>query len=208
MKEKAIKEEEGNAASIYNAAFEENGETHAGVRWASKEGQELRFQILSEIGDLNGATILDVGCGFGHFGEWLACKGIKVSYTGLDITGRLLDQARLRIPEGTFIEASILGDEIKDQKFDYVIASGLFADYPKGGIHWMTQVITRLWSLSTKGVAFNSLSLWTNDREANEFHADPGETINYCSSLTKWVVMRHDYHPRDFTIFMKHEKAG
>jgi hypothetical protein len=51
-------------------------------------------------------------------------------------------------------------------------------------------------------LAFNSLSNWANDQEANEFYADPVQVLNFCRELTPWVVLRHDYHPRDFTVYM------
>lgn len=207
MKAEIIQQEVAEAEQTYSKAFEENGETHASVRWATKEGQERRFEVLAQIGDLEGAIILDVGCGLGHFREWLTERSIHVSYTGLDITGRLIDQARMRAPQCEFILDSILSHDFQGRKFDYVFASGLFADYPKGGIHWMTQAIASMWSLCNKGLAFNSLSLWTNVREFGELHADPAETINFCHTLTDWVTLRHDYHPRDFTVFMRHEKA-
>ena len=208
MKEEAVAQEESQAQDTYSQAFDANGESFAGVRWASREGQELRFAVLSEVADLNGASILDVGCGFGHFGQWLAQQRINVDYTGLDIAGRLVDQARLRMPESAFIADSILSYDFGSTKYDYVFACGLFADYPKGGTAWMIDVIEKMWSLSTKAVAFNSLSLWTPNREAGEYHANPAEIVDQCRHMTHWVSMRHDYHPRDFTVFMRHEKAG
>jgi hypothetical protein len=27
-------------------------------------------------------------------------------------------------------------------------------------------------------------------------------TLNSCRQLTPWVALRHDYHPRDFTVYL------
>jgi len=59
-----------------------------------------------------------------------------------------------------------------------------------------------MYALATTAVAFNSLSAWAPDQEAGEFYADPLQVVDLCRRLTPWVVLRHDYHPRDFTVYM------
>jgi len=59
-----------------------------------------------------------------------------------------------------------------------------------------------MFSLATSAVAFNTLSTWAQDQEAGEFYADPLKVVEFCRTLTPWVVMRHDYHPRDFTVYL------
>jgi hypothetical protein len=51
-------------------------------------------------------------------------------------------------------------------------------------------------------VAFNSLSAWATDQEAGEFYADPLRVVDFCRRITPRVVLRHDYHPRDFTVYL------
>jgi hypothetical protein len=53
-----------------------------------------------------------------------------------------------------------------------------------------------------KGVAFNSLSVWAENKEEGEFYADPLNTLGFCSRLIKKVVVRHDYLPNDFTVYL------
>ena len=60
--------------------------------------------------------------------------------------------------------------------------------------------------MSNSVVAFNSLSSWANDKEKGEFYADPLEVLKFCKTLSPWVVLRHDYHSRDFTIFIYKER--
>ncbi len=88
--------------------------------------------------------------------------------------------------------------------FDVVTANGIF--YLLGEQAWpmMQQIIERLYELATSAVAFNSLSAWANkeEQEAGEYYADPIKVVDFCRRLTPWVVLRHDYHPRDFTIYM------
>jgi hypothetical protein len=66
----------------------------------------------------------------------------------------------------------------------------------------MQSMIERMFALATRAVAFNSLSTWSSDQQAGEFYADPLQTVQFCRELTPWVVLRHDYHPRDFTVYL------
>lgn len=187
----------------YRELLAAHGISHKTLNWGSREGQQLRFKILAEIGVLQGKRILDVGCGLGDFAEWLMQNNTQVTYTGLDLTSELVDQARNRYPTLEFLHGSILDEELLNgRKFDYVFASGIFYTYCAGGENWMKSAIRRMWSLCENGIAFNSLSTWAENHEPEEFYANPAEIMDFCKTLTPWIAVRHDYHPRDFTIFL------
>jgi SAM-dependent methyltransferase len=198
--------EECKTSFWYSSLYESHGFSHKTLNWGSKESQILRFQVLSEIDDLRGKSILDVGCGLGDFARWLKKENIHVSYTGIDITPKLVEQARKNHPTYQFIQGSILDnlllEKLINHNFDYVFASGIFYTYTQGSYSWMQSAISRMWSLCTKGLAFNSLSAWAKDLDPTEFYAEPLKTIEYCRQLSPDIVFRHDYHPRDFTIYM------
>ncbi len=63
-------------------------------------------------------------------------------------------------------------------------------------------MIEAMFNIARNAVAFNSLSAWAADKEDGEFYADPHEVLQFCRTVTPWVVLRHDYHSRDFTIYM------
>ena len=52
-----------------------------------------------------------------------------------------------------------------------------------------------------RALAFNSLSTWAPDPEPGEFYADPLETLASAARSRGRLVLRHDYHRRDFTIY-------
>lgn len=198
-------EEERNIAYYEAAARKYGGDSYQTVQWGSEESMNLRFAVLSSIDDLNGKSILDVGCGLGHLKTFLDQKGIDAAYTGIDVTPRLIDQCRLRFPadNGSFLTGSFLDQNFEGEKFDYVLISGVFAVYPETGFHYVVKNIEKAWSLCSQGVAFNSLSSWTTEQVEGEFHAFPTEVIDMCRAFTPWLSMRHDYHPRDFTVYMR-----
>ena len=188
----------------YQKLFDVHQQSHKALNWGSREGQQLRFKILAGIGLLEGKRILDVGCGLGDFAGWLDLNNIKVEYTGLDLTPELVEQARKNYPERKFILGSILDESLFiDQQFDFVLSSGIFYTYNRDGDAWLKAAVSRMWLLCKEGVAFNSLSAWSEEvRESDEYYADPTATLGFCRKLTPWVAMRHDYHPRDFTIYI------
>jgi len=66
----------------------------------------------------------------------------------------------------------------------------------------MKTLIARLYELAAKAVAFTSLSTWSDTLTPGEFHADPAQTLAFCRTLTPRVLVRHDYLPHDFAVFL------
>lgn len=171
--------------------------------WGSVESQRLRFRVLAQIADIEGASILDVGCGLGDFYSWMRELKKEVTYTGIDITPRMIELATQRFPEGDFRNSTIEAlPRTSDHTFDLVFASGIFGKLRIEPAAAMKDTIRSMYGICKRGVAFNSLSAWADQQEADEFHADPIETLIFCRTLTPWVSLRHDYHGRDFTIYM------
>ena len=50
----SYKREESSTANRFSQLFIEHGVSHKSLNWGSREGQQLRFKILAEIGDLEG----------------------------------------------------------------------------------------------------------------------------------------------------------
>ncbi len=164
------------------------------------EGNHLaRFLILTGIDDVSQASILDVGCGVGHFAGWLLEHGYEGDYLGIDILPEMIDRARDTHPKMRFEHADILAEPDRF-KADYVMSSGIFH---LGDAALMQRVIGAMYGACRKGVAFNSLSTWdVSGSQRGHFLADPLETLSFCRTLTTQLLMRHDYLPHDFTIFL------
>ena len=196
--------EEQRTARRYGDRARQFGVSVEALNWGSQAGQQRRFQALADVASLHGQRVLDVGCGFGDFLGWLRAQGIDADYVGLDITPEFVEAARSRYPGQVFRLGSVLDeDALAGEQFDYVISSGIFATYSEGAAAWMKAAVSSMWRAASKGVAFNSLSGWATEHEPGEFHADPLDTVAFCRQLTPWVTLRHDYHPRDFSVYMR-----
>jgi RimJ/RimL family protein N-acetyltransferase/SAM-dependent methyltransferase len=185
----------------YLPLIQQYGATFQAVDWGSHQGQANRFRILLEVGSIENATILDVGCGVGHLVEHLTTLNFQGKYLGIDILPEMVSCARESYPSYLFQEGSIL-DSDNDWKSDYVLGSGLFTF---GDRELMEKTIQAMFEICNKAVAFNSLSNWAEKKESGEFYADPLATVQFCRTLTPWVVLRHDYMLHDFTIYVYRE---
>lgn len=184
--------------SIYHASAKAYPNDYRGVKWISAESQFLRFKVLCEVADnIFKSSILDVGCGFGHLVDYLLSNQFEGRYKGIDIVDQMVLDAKKRHPSFDFETNDI--DSILTESQDYILASGIFtfSDWKS-----MQIIIQKLFSCSSKAFAFNSLQLSCGAKEKEIFYADPIETLDFCKSITSNVILRQDYMPEDFTIYM------
>jgi SAM-dependent methyltransferase len=193
----------------YTALLAGADSDHEAVGWGSAASQARRFEVLSEIGDLRGKTILDVGCGLGAFHDWLAARGIEHCYYGCDITEPMAERARDRTGLTTIWHCGI--DNIAARsglaRFDYVFASGIFCFDVEGGHDAMIGTIAQMFALSEIGVGANSLSSLAVSKADTEFYAEPARALSDALVITRRSVLRHDYHPADFTLYLYRDQT-
>jgi ubiquinone/menaquinone biosynthesis C-methylase UbiE len=198
-------EEQYNKDSLISF-YEENIKVNKGgfgsVAWGSRKSQEKRFDILSKIAPLNGSSLLDVGCGLGDFYGWVCRNGLQISYKGIDITPSMIQQARENYKEAKFEELDILTDTKAGSSFDYVFSSGIFNRKISNHEAFVKSMISQMYAICRKGVAFNILSTKADFMEESEFYADPCEMLNFCLTLSRAVVLKHNYMPHDFTVYL------
>ena len=205
------KPETESILDFYNARYALHGR-HAKALDMSPESQRLRFQVLAKVGNLRNASLLDVGCGFGDYLDFLKQERIPVQYTGLDINASFVSEASHRHPEAEFILADI-EDFPPGRRFDYVTVSGSFnVRFREDQEEWVLGVIRSLFERADKALAINLISTYVDKGYERDdiCYFSPEKIFALGRSLTPWVVLRHDYLPHDFTLFLyrgKHEDA-
>ncbi|ROS75493.1 cyclopropane-fatty-acyl-phospholipid synthase family protein [Cellulomonas sp. PhB143] len=77
------------------------------------------------LGEVAGARVLDVGCGNGRNGRWLAERGADV--VGVDLAAAVLDDVRPTLPPSMSVRAlDVLRDPLPPGPFHLVYDSGCF----------------------------------------------------------------------------------
>ncbi len=90
---------------------------------------QLRDAMWDSLGDLNGASVLDVGCGHGWLAQKMTERGATV--VGVDGSSELLKIARSRYPAINFLQYDpVAGLPPLDQQFDRIVANMVLMDIP------------------------------------------------------------------------------
>jgi SAM-dependent methyltransferase len=167
--------------------------------YGQRENQQIRFEVIGQTIPLAGKSVLDIGCGFADFADYLGCESPDASYVGVDISPLMIAQARRLRHWLDLRQLDILEDD-PGGPFDLVVANGIFYLLGDDAETIMQRLIARMFELCREAVVFTSLSRWAPAREPGEFCADPLWALDFCRSLTPYVALRHDYLPHDFAV--------
>lgn len=191
---------------FYNRRVEQYGHDPRACDYGRPESQFKKFAILADVLPLANKTLLDVGCGFADYAPYVNARFGSVSYTGIDLSPQMIATAKQLQPDLDLRVRNIL-DQAGQAQFDVVTTNGIFYLLGDSAPDLMQQMIQRMFSLAREAVAFNSLSAWAPRQDAGEFYADPLETLKFCRTVSPRVVLRHDYLPHDFTIYLYRDTA-
>lgn len=189
---------------FYDDHIDRYGSGPRAVGWNDERSQSLRFAAVCKVGDLEGASVLDVGCGLGDFYGYLVDHYENVEYTGIDINPRYIERARQLYPDAKFEVADF--EEYIGGPFDYVVASGVFAvkipDYKE--VYF--KQIEKMFKIARKGIVFTMLNEAHHPNDEIYAAYSVEEVRTFCLLLTNTVVVYQDYLPHDFTIIVKHSQ--
>lgn len=191
----------------YKKRFAKYGVDPKSLSWGSKGAAHQRFrQMWAEI-DFNNMSVLDVGCGFGEMAKFLKKRYKSVKYSGIDIIEEFIEEAQKNFPEYSFLVRDYFNNPL-ERKFDIVMASGTLnsdlGSYEEN-MAFRKKAIKTMFSNTRKVLVFNMLGghpAPSAGEDSNVWYADTLEILDFCMSLTRRVILRANYHPRDFTIFM------
>jgi ubiquinone/menaquinone biosynthesis C-methylase UbiE len=111
-------QELNNIERMYDTVAKEYAEAFSGEHEKKPQDQEILRRFSQEIGDKS--PVWDFGCGPGHTTQYLKNLGIEIS--GLDLSEKILEQARTFHPEIHFRKGNILELEFKNDSIAGVVA--------------------------------------------------------------------------------------
>ena len=104
--------------NLYDAVAREYAEVFSGEHEKKLKDQEILHRFSQEIGDRR--PVWDFGCGPGQTTKYLQNLGIEIS--GLDLSEKILEQARTIHPEIHFRKGNILDLEFENNSIAGVVA--------------------------------------------------------------------------------------
>lgn len=188
----------------YTGRFKEFGYSPKSLGW-DKGKQDVRFDILTSQYNFENKRVLDIGCGFGDLNKTLQQKAKKYSYCGIDVVDVLVQKGKdiygnadIEFCIGDFLDNAFTGE------FDYAIASGIFNFKLKEGdnYEYIENVIHKALSLCKDGIAFDFLSDKVDYKKEITFHSSPEKILGIAYKFSRNVVLRNDYMPFEFSLFI------
>jgi SAM-dependent methyltransferase len=192
-------------AAYYDKLVDTYGHDPRAVDASSWTSLKLRYEALASVTDLTGKTVLEVGCGLGDLGAYLLERYEGLDYRGIDISRRMIEGASHLHPGMDLRQANVLDLDVVDTA-DVVLAQGIFYLLGDEAEAKARAIITRMFEMATEAVAFTAISAWAPKVMPDEYRMDPAFALEVGHSLTRFVVLRHDYHPGDFSLYLyRHE---
>lgn len=149
-------------ADLYSTRFRQYGPVPTSVLWFDNERQLKRFELIADsilaTGFVSTDTLVDFGCGYGAFLDYLNCQRLitPAHYYGIDVSENMINFCRKRFvsEKVTFTKASYL-----NHPCSFSVISGTFnrAVVSKLAV-WEAYVVSNLfeiWKNTKKSMVFN-----------------------------------------------------
>jgi hypothetical protein len=172
---------------IFRTLFETHKGTPMAVSSESLAHKALRFEQICGIFSNDRAeaiSIHDVGMGladlFPYIKDHFPDKNIL--YSGSEILEEYVIKAKERFPELCFYHRD-LAEKAFDDKFDYLVMSGVFHQRQDTIIrdweYFSQQLIKNAFSMCTKGIAFNFISPFVDFYQTQVYYCNLPKLLNF-----------------------------
>jgi SAM-dependent methyltransferase len=180
---------------FYKKVINKYGISPRGVHWNSQESQYKRFEVLTKFikEDISNCSILDAGCGFGEYYNYLYDNNLKPKeYIGIDCEEEMISLALKRFLNIEFYVNNILEDELLEA--DYYICSGAMNILTEEEVFLF---IERSYNSAKKGFIFNFL------KQDSFNNVSINSVLSFCKTLSKQINIKDNYLENDISIFLK-----
>lgn len=195
----------------YEECLRQHGPTYKGMDWPVAEDVEKRFKVMLAMLDQDRnapVSLLDLGCGVGFLIDHLQahCPASGIEYFGIDISSKMIEQARKRHSSFRFECRDVLHNPLPEKSVDYIVMNGLLTEkltlsYPVME-KFAVEMIKAAYSACTKGIAFNVMSSNVDWCRLDLFHWPLDRAAALLSrECTRNLVIRMDYSLYEYTVY-------
>jgi hypothetical protein len=183
----------------YLAAAEKYGAGFGTLLWASPRTQAVRFKALQRAVDINGKSVIDVGCGRADFMEYLLKnRAVPRSYVGLEAVEELAAAAESkRFPNCRILRGDFLSDPgLLDIGADVLFYSGSLNTMTETDFY---QCLRVGFAAAREALVFNFLASPKLAAAPHLTWHHPDDVRAFGHLLSKRVKLWDDYLPGDCT---------
>lgn len=195
---------------FYKSNYEKYGYSVKSLAWI-KGKQNIRFDALTKFFDLNHSfSMLDIGCGFGDVNKFFMQKNItEYRYHGIDLVEGMISTANAMYNNDDNISFSC-GDFLTNisngQKYDYIIASGIFnfQMYEVDNYKNVEEILKKALSICNQNGAvsfdFQSDKVDYFSDSGVSFYNSPEKILSIAYKYSRNVILNNLYMPFEFAL--------
>lgn len=187
--------------SKYTDKFNKHGESPKALLWKGYASAAQRYRVLLNDINLESKTVLDVGCGMGDLLPYIYAVSNNFLYLGVDMHREFIDVAKKRYEGHAFEVLDPFKQGLK--KHDVVIVCGALNSNEENWLQNRKDKIAKLFDLANEVLVFNMAGSFNDAKVTkNIAYANINEIMEFCTSLTSKIILKTNYHSKDFTIVM------
>lgn len=158
--------------------------------WGRSELKEFASLIKRN----GGRRVLDLGCGSGIQSKQLYDGGLSV--VGLDLSPKMVDRARKRVPEAKFVVGDIAKLSFPKNSFDGIYARAALLHIPKNLIPKVLELVHKI--LKVNGVFYLTVKEGTGEMEVKSI--EKGQKVKRFFSFFKVKELRRLLESSNFQV--------
>lgn len=205
--------EDGQRAFYLNK-YLKYGDDPKSLSWNDRDSQYLRFDRICDLfkfEDGKPFSVHEIGCGLGHFKDFLAAGGYSCEYSGSDIVPDFIETDRKKYPGCEFYVQSVSDDldridpGVKGK--DYYCLCGTFN--PKGDVNadeweeFIRRSMDNMYRMAEKGICVSFLTSYSDFYDKALYYADPRWVLDYSvRNLSRFVSISHDLPLFEFFVYI------
>ena len=197
----------------YERCLNKFGPTEKGMDWPNAKDLEKRFNALTSF--LNESLtetvhLLDLGCGIGLLLKYLKANSQceQLIYTGVDISEKMIQNAKELQPDGNFIVCDILEQKLDENSFDFIVMNGLFTEKRELSqsemFGFFEDMIVEAYRAARVGLSFNLMSSHVDWKREDLFHVELDILVAFLiKNCSRRITINMDYGLYEYTVTLK-----